>query len=123
MPTGSGRDVCQRWMRGQWLVRSLDESGQEVYTLTSHAQQALELVKTLSRDRATLSEHRVATILNTVRRFNGEANPDRTRPGRRILNAEIARLRRRARPARRRRGAGARRPRTTCWRASPSCSC
>jgi Protein of unknown function (DUF3375) len=92
VPTGSGRDVCQRWMRGQWLVRALDESGQEVYSLTSHAQQALELVKTLSRDRATLSEHRVATILTAVRRFNGEVNPDRTtRVG--ILNAEIARMR------------------------------
>ena len=91
VPTGSGRDLCQRWMRGQWLVRALDDTGQEVYTLTSHAQQALELVKTLSRDRATLSEHRIATILNTVRRFNSEANPDRSaRVG--ILNAEIARL-------------------------------
>jgi len=91
VPTGSGRDLCQRWMRGQWLVRALDDTGQEVYTLTSHAQQALELVKTLSRDRATLSEHRIATILTTVRRFNGEANPDR---GARvsILNAEIARM-------------------------------
>lgn len=91
VPTGSGRDLCQRWMRGQWLVRALDESGHEVYTLTSHAQQALELVKALARDRATLSEHRIATILGTVRRFNSEANPDRTtRVG--ILNAEIARL-------------------------------
>lgn len=91
LPVGSGRDICQRWMRGQWLVRALDASGHEVYTLTSHAQQALELVKTLSRDRATLSEHRIATLLNTVRRFNSEANPDR---GARvsILNAEIARL-------------------------------
>ena len=91
LPVGSGRDICHRWMRGQWLVRSLDDSGQEVYTLTSHAQQALELVKTLSRDRATLSEHRIATLLNTVRRFNSEANPDRSvRVS--ILNAEIARL-------------------------------
>jgi hypothetical protein len=91
LPAGSGREICQRWMRGQWLVRALDDAGHEVYTLTSHAQQALELVKTLSRDRATLSEHRIATLLNTVRRFNGEANPDR---GARvtILNAEIARL-------------------------------
>lgn len=90
-PTGSGRDLCQRWMRGQWLVRSLDERDQEVYSLTSHAQQALELVKSLSRDRATLSEHRIATILGTVRRFNSEANPDR---GARVtlLNTEIARL-------------------------------
>lgn len=91
VPTGSGRDLCQRWMRGQWLVRALDETGQEVYSLTSHAQQALELVKTLSRDRATLSEHRIATLLSTVRRFNGEANPDRTARVS-ILNAEIARL-------------------------------
>lgn len=91
VPSGSGRDLCLRWMRGQWLVRSLDETGQEVYTLTSHAQHALELVKNLSRDRATLSEHRIATILGTVRRFNADANPDR---GARvtILNAEIARL-------------------------------
>ncbi|WP_166138622.1 DUF3375 domain-containing protein [Nocardioides ochotonae] len=91
LPQGTGRDLCQRWMKGQWLVRSLDETGNEVYTLTSHAQQALEQVKALSRDRATLSEHRIGTLLSTVRRFNSEANPD---PGARvgILNAEIARL-------------------------------
>ncbi len=92
LPSGSGREICQRWMRGQWLVRSLDEQGHEVYTLTSHAQQALELVKNLSRDRATLSEHRITTILGTVRRFNSEANPDRTTRVT-ILNEEIARLR------------------------------
>lgn len=91
VPNGSGRDICHRWMRGQWLVRSLDEAGHEVYSLTSHAQQALELVKNLARDRATLTEHRIATILGTVRRFNSEANPDRTARVT-ILNAEIARL-------------------------------
>lgn len=91
VPTGSGREICQRWMRGQWLVRSLDESDREVYALTSHAQQALELVKNLARDRATLSEHRIATILGTVRRFNAEANPDRSARVT-LLNEEIARL-------------------------------
>ncbi|MDH2416065.1 DUF3375 domain-containing protein [Nocardioides sp. CER19] len=91
VPTGNGKELCQRWMRGQWLVRSLDETDQEVYSLTSYAQQALELVKTLSRDRATLSEHRIATILGTVRRFNSEANPDRSARVT-ILNTEIARL-------------------------------
>ncbi|MCM0619476.1 DUF3375 domain-containing protein [Nocardioides bruguierae] len=91
LPPGSGRELCQRWMRGRWLVRALDERGREVYTLTSHAQQALELVTTLTRDRATLSEHRIATILSTTRRFNSEANPDRgARVG--LLNEEIARL-------------------------------
>jgi hypothetical protein len=92
VPAGSGREICQRWMRGQWLVRSLDEAGHEVYALTSHAQQALELVKNLARDRATLSEHRIATILGTVRRFNAEANPDRSARVT-LLNEEIARLR------------------------------
>jgi hypothetical protein len=91
VPAGSGKELCQRWMRGQWLVRSLDERDQEVYSLTSHAQQALELVKNLSRERATLSEHRIATILGTVRRFNSEANPDRAARVT-ILNSEIARL-------------------------------
>jgi len=91
VPAGSGPDICQRWMRGQWLVRSLDEMGHEVYSLTSYAQQALELVKNLTRDRATLSEHRIATILGAVRRFNSEANPDRTARVS-ILNEEIARL-------------------------------
>ncbi|HEY0951076.1 DUF3375 domain-containing protein [Nocardioides sp.] len=92
VPAGTGREICQRWMRGQWLVRSLDDAGHEVYALTSHAQQALELVKNLARDRATLSEHRIATILGTVRRFNSEANPDRSARVT-ILNEEIARLR------------------------------
>jgi hypothetical protein len=91
VPSGTGREVCQRWMRGQWLVRSLDDAGHEVYSLTSHAQQALELVKNLARDRATLSEHRIATILGSVRRFNSEANPDRSARVT-ILNDEIARL-------------------------------
>jgi hypothetical protein len=91
VPSGTGREVCQRWMRGQWLVRSLDDAGHEVYSLTSHAQQALELVKNLARDRATLSEHRIATILGSVRRFNSEANPDRSARVT-ILNGEIARL-------------------------------
>ena len=91
LPAGSGRDLCLRWMRGQWLVRSIEDDGTEVYTLTSHAQDALNLVTNLTRERASLSEHRIATIINAVRRFNTEVNPDR---GARvdILNSEIARL-------------------------------
>jgi hypothetical protein len=91
LPTGIGRDLCLRWMRGQWLVRSTDADGTEVYALTSHAQDALTLVKGLTRERASLSEHRIATIIAAVRRFNTEVNPDRAaRVG--ILNTEIARL-------------------------------
>jgi hypothetical protein len=79
-------------MRDQWLIRTTNDNGTEVYTLTSHTQQALRLVESLTRDRAAnLSEHRIATILNHLRRFNAEVNPDR---GERItiLNEEIAHL-------------------------------
>jgi hypothetical protein len=91
LPAGSGRDLCLRWMKGQWLVRSADEDGTEVYALTSHAQDALALVTSLTRERASLSEHRISTILNAVRRFNAEVNPDRAARVE-ILNTEIARL-------------------------------
>src|SRR4051812_4128469 len=37
LPTGTGRDLCLRWMRDQWLVRSTADDGTEVYSLTSHA--------------------------------------------------------------------------------------
>jgi hypothetical protein len=78
-------------MRGQWLVRSTDGDGTEAYSLTSHAQDALALVHSLTRERASLSEHRIATIVAAVRRFNAEANPDRAERVR-ILDAEIERL-------------------------------
>lgn len=91
VPTGSGRDLCRKWVSGQWLIRSLAEDGAEQYSLTSHAQDALRLVEQLTRERATLSEHRIATILDQVRRFNRVANPDRAARVS-ILNTEIARL-------------------------------
>ncbi|MGW4489010.1 DUF3375 domain-containing protein [Amycolatopsis sp. NPDC004368] len=91
VPSGGGRDLCRKWVSGQWLIRSLAENGAEQYSLTSHAQDALRLVEQLTRERATLSEHRIATILDQVRRFNRVANPDRAaRVG--ILDTEIARL-------------------------------
>ncbi|HZM74558.1 MAG TPA: DUF3375 domain-containing protein [Candidatus Limnocylindrales bacterium] len=91
LPAGSGRDLCLRWMRGQWLVRGIEDDGTEVYTLTSHAQDALNLVTSLTRERASLSEHRIATIVNAVRRFNTEVNPDRSARVD-ILKSEINRL-------------------------------
>jgi hypothetical protein len=92
IPGRTGRDLCQQWMRDQWLIRTTNDDGTEVYTLTSHTQQALRLVESLMRDRtANLSEHRIATIINHLRRFNAEVNPDR---GERItiLSEEIDRL-------------------------------
>ena len=88
---GTGRELCRKWMRDQWLILDTDDDGTEVYTLTSHTQDALALVKDLTRERATLSEHRIATILAAVRRFNTDVNPDRAARVS-ILNTEIARL-------------------------------
>lgn len=73
VPDKTGQKLCQEWVTGQWLKRETTGA----YTLTYQAQKALELVDTLTHDRSTLSEHRISTILNTVRRFNTEANPDR----------------------------------------------
>lgn len=89
-PTGSGRDLCRRWMSNKWLVRLNSESG-EVYELTSYALEALELVQNLSSDRPLLSESRLAAILDAVRRQAIAASPDAQSRIER-LNAQIAEL-------------------------------
>lgn len=48
VPDGDGRDVCMLWVRRRWLTRDVDGT---TYTLTSHAMQALGLVRDLTRDR------------------------------------------------------------------------
>jgi hypothetical protein len=86
----SGRDQCRHWLRDQWLVRTNGEQGEE-YALTSHALQALEVVRSLSSERTLISESRLHTILDTARRWAIEANPDReARIGR--LDAQIREL-------------------------------
>ncbi len=122
VPSGSGRDICHRWMRGQWLVRSARRDRQRgLLARPSHAQQALELVE----------EPR-------PRPGHPERAPDLDDPGQR------ASVQRRGQPrphlaghrSSTPRSPGCRpsgtgsstapswsaRPRTTCWRASPSCS-
>lgn len=91
IPKGTGREVCLRWMSKQWLIRSATADGAEVYSLTSHAQQALDFISTLRQERTGLSEHRIANIVATARRINRESNPD---AGSRIaiLDAEIMQL-------------------------------
>lgn len=91
VPSGSGREVCARWTASQWLIRSTASDGSEVYSLTSHAQQALDFIVNLRQERTGLSEHRIANIVATARRINRESNPDReSRIA--ILDAEITQL-------------------------------
>ena len=90
-PNATGRGLCVHWMNDQWLYRTIGDSGGEEYSLTSHALEALDLVASLSRERALISESRINTILDAVRRWATEANPDRqTRIDR--LDAQIAQL-------------------------------
>lgn len=90
-PQDQGRALCLAWMNAQWLKRVPADDGSEAYELTSHALAAQRVLGGLSRERALLSESRLTTILDAVRRWALEANPDR---GSRIsaLDAEIARL-------------------------------
>ncbi|MHC2998808.1 DUF3375 domain-containing protein [Microbacterium sp. HJ5] len=91
LPIGTGREMCLRWTNSRWLIRSTDPEGSEAYSLTSHAQQALDFITTLRQERTGLSEHRIANIVATARRINRESNPD---PESRIaiLDAEITQL-------------------------------
>jgi len=91
LPAGTGREVCQRWTKARWLIRSTATDGTETYSLTSHAQQALDFITNLRQERTGLSEHRIANIVATARRINRESNPDReSRVA--ILDAEIRQL-------------------------------
>jgi len=77
VPDGAGRVLCMQWLGHNWLVRTRDDDGTEHYGLTSHALEALDLVQSLTRDRTLISESRIHTIVDVVRRFATDANPDR----------------------------------------------
>lgn len=90
VPTETGRELCLTWMHRQWLLRTASPDGEE-YSLTSHALEALEVVASMSRDRALASESRLTTIFDAARRGALEASPDiEQRLG--ILDAQIAEL-------------------------------
>jgi hypothetical protein len=92
VPDGTGRALCMQWLGDNWLVRTRDEDDTEQYSLTSHALEALDLVQSLTRDRTLISESRIHTILDVVRRVATDANPDRQARLDR-LEAQIAALR------------------------------
>jgi Protein of unknown function (DUF3375) len=91
VPEGPGRSLCMQWLGHNWLVRTRDDEGGEHYSLTSHALEALDLVQSLTRDRTLISESRIHTILDVVRRFATAASPDRQARIER-LDARIAEL-------------------------------
>jgi hypothetical protein len=74
-PNMNGRALCVAWMNDQWLYRTNGDAGEE-YSLTSHALEARDIVSSLTRERALISESRLNTILHDVRRWALEASPD-----------------------------------------------
>lgn len=91
IPGDQPRALCREWVKEQWLVLSANEEHVEEYTLTSHAQEAIDYVKRLSGDRSMFSQSRIKTILEAARRCASDANPDREERVRR-LEEQIQRL-------------------------------
>jgi hypothetical protein len=91
VPEGSARTLCRRWVAEQWLVLSANDDNVEEYSLTSHAQEAIDYVHRLSGSRSMFSESRIRTILEAARRCAMDANPDREERLRR-LDEQIGRL-------------------------------
>ncbi|MGH3274974.1 MAG: DUF3375 family protein [Streptosporangiaceae bacterium] len=85
------RVLCRKWVAEQWLMLSANEDHAEEYTLTSHAQEAIEYVSRLSGERSMFSQSRIRTILEAARRCASDANPDREDRLRR-LDAQIHEL-------------------------------
>lgn len=84
LPREDARAVCSAWVRGEWLVRSAGADESEVYSLSSHARDALEYVTNVSGTHPLFSESRIQAILDAARRCALLASPDR--------EARIARL-------------------------------
>lgn len=92
VPKGNGRELCQAWVRVSWLIRTTDEGGNEVYSLSSAAQDALRSVEQLTKDRTiSLNGHRIANFVRHLQRFASQVAPDRTTQIA-LLDAEINRL-------------------------------
>lgn len=54
-PTQGAREFATRWVKQQWLSRAPNDVGEEGYSLTSHAQEAIEFCARMSGRRAVLS--------------------------------------------------------------------
>lgn len=91
VPGDAPRVLCRRWVAERWLMLSANEDHVEEYTLTSHAQEAIEYVKRLSGERSMFSQSRIRTILEAAQRCASDANPDRNDRLRR-LNGQIREL-------------------------------
>ncbi|MGN7947754.1 DUF3375 domain-containing protein [Microbacterium sp. 22215] len=97
IPSGSGRDVCRNWVRLGWLVQQIDDEV-EVYRLSAHAVEALEISGRTGGGRTRVSNSRVRTLLDAVEHLSDSAEADpvrrlaRLHAERDLLDAEISRV-------------------------------
>lgn len=91
VPEKPAKELCRSWVRDQWLVLASGEESDEEYSLTSHAQEAIDYVNRSAGGGSTLSQSRILSILEAARRCALDANPDRDAHLAR-LNADIERL-------------------------------
>ncbi|GAA1213358.1 MULTISPECIES: DUF3375 domain-containing protein [Microbacterium] len=97
VPAGTGRDVARNWVRLGWLVQQIDEDI-EVYRLSAHAVEALEIAGRTGGGRTRVSNSRVRTLLEAVEHLADSAEADplrrlaRLREERAALDAEIDRI-------------------------------
>ncbi|WP_226533361.1 DUF3375 domain-containing protein [Microbacterium paraoxydans] len=96
-PAGTGRDVSRNWVRLGWLVQQIDDDV-EVYRLSAHAVEALEIAGRTGGGRTRVSNSRVRTLLDAVEHLADSAEADpvrrlaRLHEERAALDAEIARI-------------------------------
>ncbi|ACZ31240.1 hypothetical protein Xcel_2222 [Xylanimonas cellulosilytica DSM 15894] len=81
----SARELCRTWVDAGWLVRQVDDAsreagvpreGAEVYRLSAHAVDALEVASRAGGGHARVSRSRVLTLLEAVERLADDADPD-----------------------------------------------
>jgi hypothetical protein len=98
VPDEPARVLCTRWVRERWLVRSLDDDGDERYQLSSYAAEALDVVARTQGARGLVSESRIRTLLVALEDLARDARPDREARVRELraqveeASAELARL-------------------------------
>lgn len=68
-PRRTPRQHAQHWVKQQWLGTRLHDDT-ELYTLTSHGQEALDIAGRLTSARPPVSEHRLSNLITTIERFH-----------------------------------------------------
>lgn len=70
---------CRSWLSDGFLVRRPGEAREEIYELSDGALTALRFIQDLAAPRTSVTESRLATIVQRVRSLNVETDPDLTR--------------------------------------------